>query len=118
MQLHLKMARYEWLKQNLISKRPLEIHFVSYSCFLQVIIIRQYHDAFFWPRQKYQEDYSILEILKQKECRISVGYQEQGESVALVPEGNSYYAHSEHVNQPFWKFDILGQPNGGNNIQN
>ena len=91
---------------------------MSYSGFLQVIIIRQYHDAFFWPRQKYQEDYSIIEILKQKECRISVGYQEQGESVALVPEGNSYYAHSEHVNQPFWKFDILGQPNGGNNIQN
>ena len=80
---------------------------------MQVIIIRKYSGAFLWPRRKHQENYSIVEILKQKECKISVGHQKQGESVALVPEGNSYYAHSEFRNQPLWKFDIYGQHNNG-----
>ena len=75
--------------------------------FLQVIIIRLYEGAFLWPRRNHQKDFSIVEILKEQECLISVGIQRQGESVALNPEGNSYFTHSEFVNQTLWKFDIL-----------
>lgn len=73
----------------------------------QVIIIRLYEGAFLWPRRNHQKDFSIVEILKEQECLISVGIQRQGESVALNPEGNSYFTHSEFVNQTLWKFDIL-----------
>ena len=82
--------------------------FISmYTFFLQVIIIRLYEGAFLWPRRNHQKDFSIVEILKEQECLISVGIQRQGESVALNPEGNSYFTHSEFVNQTLWKFDIL-----------
>ena len=83
--------------------------------FLQVIIIRKYWNAFLWPRRKNQHKYSIVDILKQKACEISVGHQKQGESVALAPDGKYYYAHSEHQNQPFWKFHIYGGVSGGGN---
>ena len=75
--------------------------------FLQVIIIRLYEGAFLWPRRNNRKDSSIVEILKEQECLISVGIQRQGESVALDPKGNSYFTHSEFVNQTLWKFDIL-----------
>ena len=78
----------------------------SFWIFWQVIIIRTYGHAFLWPRRSHQKNYSIVKILKQKYCKISVGHQKQGESVALVPDGHIYYVHSEFVNQPLWKFDI------------
>ena len=90
-----------WLK-SLYSRTT----FISFF-FLQVIIIRLYEGAFLWPRRNHQKDFSIVEILKEQECLISVGIQRQGESVALNPEGNSYFTHSEFVNQTLWKFDIL-----------
>ena len=62
-----------------------------------------------WPRRKNRTKgkNSIIDILKEKECLVSVGIQQQGESVALNPEGTSYFTHSEFVNQTIWKYDIL-----------
>ena len=62
-----------------------------------------------WPRRKNRTKgkNSIIDILKEKECLVSVGIQQQGESVALNPEGTSYFAHSAFVNQSIWKYDIL-----------
>ena len=62
-----------------------------------------------WPRRKNRTNGkdSIIDILKEKECLVSVGIQQQGESVALNPEGTSYFTHSEFVNQTIWKYDIL-----------
>ena len=94
-------------KFTLIEVTLFEDHLYCFFFFLQVIIIRLYEGAFLWPRRNHQKDFSIVEILKEQECLISVGIQRQGESVALNPEGNSYFTHSEFVNQTLWKFDIL-----------
>ena len=68
-----------------------------------------YIGGYLWPRtsEKSNASRSIVEILSDVECFVSVGMLTQGESIALNPEGTSYFAHSEEVNQPILKFDIL-----------
>ena len=75
----------------------------------QVLIIRLYVGAFLYPRRMDRpDDVSLVDILRDEtECLVSVGMQRQGESVALNPDGTSYFTHSEHVNQPIWRYDIL-----------
>ena len=74
----------------------------------QVVIVRLYVGAFFWPRRPRQSSKStIVDILREEECLVSVGMQRQGESVALNPLGTSYFTHSEFVNQSIWQYDIL-----------
>ena len=61
-----------------------------------------------WPRRPRSSSKStIVDILREEECLISVGMQRQGESVALDTLGTSYFTHSEFVNQSIWKYDIL-----------
>ena len=71
-------------------------------------MIRTYTGAYLWPRRinRNNNKNSIIDILKEKECLVSVGIQRQGEGIALSPEGTSYYTHSEFVNQTIWKYDI------------
>ena len=74
----------------------------------QVIIVRLYFGAFLWPRRpRHSSKSSIVDILREEECIVSVGIQQQGESVALNDLGTSYFTHSEHVNQSIWQYDIL-----------
>jgi len=74
----------------------------------QVIIVRLYFGAFLWPRRpRHSSKSSIVDIFREEECIVSVGIQEQGESVALNDLGTSYFTHSEHVNQSIWQYDIL-----------
>ena len=68
-----------------------------------------YIGAYLWPRRSDRAERSIIEILREPECFVSVGIHIQGESVALTPDGTSYYTHSEKVNQPILKFNILEQ---------
>ena len=77
----------------------------------QVIIIRLYIGAFLWPRRPDRTNKGrIVDILRDEDhCFINVGLQRQGESVALDLIGNSYFTHSEHVNQTIWKYDIVGK---------
>ena len=72
-------------------------------------MIRTYTGAYLWPRRKNRTSSknSIIDILKERECLVSVGIQRQGEGVALNPEGTSYFTHSEFVNETIWKYDIL-----------
>ena len=74
-------------------------------------MIRTYTGAYLWPRRKNRTSSknSIIDILKERECLVSVGIQRQGEGVALNPEGTSYFTHSEFVNQTIWKYDILSK---------
>ena len=64
-----------------------------------------YIGGFLWPRRR-QKPRSIVEILNDLECFVSVGMLTRGESIALNSEGTSYFAHSEGTNQPItakWK---------------
>ena len=74
----------------------------------QVIIIREYSKAYLWPRNSGNQGKSVVDILRSnsKKCQVGVGSNRQGESVALSPDGKSYFTHSEYVNQVIWKFDI------------
>ena len=68
-----------------------------------VVIIREYEKAYLW---KSNSGKSVIDILRGQRCHINVGHNEQGESIALNPDGKSYFTHSEHVNQILWKFTI------------
>ena len=72
----------------------------------QVVIVRLYMGAFLWPKRSRHSTRSIVDILREEECLVSVGMQRQGESVALDPSGSSYFTHSEFVNQTIWQFNI------------
>ena len=62
-----------------------------------------YNKAFMWYKNGKQ---SIVDAMRESHCVVETGYQKQGESIALTPEGTAYYVHSEHTNQPITKFDI------------
>ena len=73
----------------------------------QVVIVRLYIGAFLWPRRpRVSSKSSLVDILREEECLVSVGMQRQGESVALNALGTSYFTHSEFVNQSIWRYDI------------
>merc|ERR1719270_757444 len=74
----------------------------------QVVIVRMYFGAFLWPRRPRDSSKStVVDILHEEPCIVSVGRQQQGESVALNDLGTSYFTHSEFVNQSIWQYDIL-----------
>ena len=74
----------------------------------QVIVIREYGKAYLWPRNSSNYGKSVVDILRSsgQKCQVEVGENRQGESVALSPDGKSYFTHSEYVNQKIWRFDI------------
>ena len=74
----------------------------------QVVMIRLYVGAFLWPRRpRYENNDSIVDILREKECLASVGMQKQGESIALSPSGTAYFTHSEFVNESIYRYDFV-----------
>ena len=74
----------------------------------QVIVIREYGKAYLWPRDTSNQGKSVVDILRSddQKCQVEVGENKKGESVALSPDGTSYFTHSEYVNQNIWRFDI------------
>ncbi len=73
----------------------------------QVIIVRQYVGAFLWPNRARPLNTTVIDILKEDSCLISVGVQKQGESIGLNAAGDTYFTHSEFVNQSIWQYNIL-----------
>jgi hypothetical protein len=73
----------------------------------QVVIIRMYIGAYLWPRRGTNQKIPLIEILREKECRVNVGMQLQGEGIALNLLGTAYYIHSEKINQKVWKYEII-----------
>ena len=52
------------------------------------MIVRMYNKAFMWYKNGKQ---SIVDAMKESHCTVETGYQRQGESIALNPEGTAYY---------------------------
>ena len=77
----------------------------------QVIVIREYNKAYLWPSDSSNRGKSVVDILRSrvKGCQFqpSVGeYNRQGESVALSPDGKSYFTHGKYSRSNIYRFDI------------
>jgi hypothetical protein len=68
------------------------------------IVLRMYHQVWIWTRAPGQ---SLAEALAADPCPVSQREENQGESIALLPDGRSYLTISEGTRPPIWQFQLV-----------